>query len=212
MNLTRRFILLLPLALAISSGCAILKPSTEDSSSSIPPADREFRGVWVATVANIDWPSKPGLSTEEQKREAQVILDSAVALHLNAIVFQVRPHCDAMYESSLEPWSYYLTGTQGLPPEPYYDPLSFWVEESHKRGLELHAWFNPYRAQLPRGGEISDSSIVKKRPHLAKLLPNGTYWLDPANKERSFVRCRDGRRAALQRRWDSLRRLFLSVR
>jgi uncharacterized lipoprotein YddW (UPF0748 family) len=183
MNLTRRFFLLLPLALAISSGCAILKPSTDDSASSVPPADREFRGVWVATVSNIDWPSKPGLSTDEQKREALVILDSAVALHLNAIVFQVRPHCDAMYESSLEPWSYYLTGTQGLPPEPYYDPLSFWVEESHKRGLELHAWFNPYRAQLPRGGEIGDSSIVKKRPHLAKLLPNGTYWLDPANKE-----------------------------
>ncbi len=164
-------------------GCTSLKPSREDTAPVIPSAEREFRGVWVATVANIDWPSKPGLTTEEQQREAITILDSCVALNMNAVVFQVRPHADAMYQSALEPWSYYLSGQQGVAPEPYYDPLTFWVSESHKRGLELHAWFNPYRAQLPRGGEITEHSLVKKKPHLAKLLPNGTYWLDPANKE-----------------------------
>lgn len=173
-------------ALIVISGCAFLKPGAgERKSPETPQADREFRGVWVATVSNVDWPSKPGLTTEQQKQEAITILDSVVALHLNAVVFQVRPHCDAMYDSKLEPWSYYLTGQQGKAPDPYYDPLTFWVEEAHKRGIELHAWFNPYRALLPRGGDLalSDQSIVKKRPDLAKKLSNGTYWLDPAKKE-----------------------------
>lgn len=164
------------------AGCALFQP-TKDKVYRVPNAEREFRGVWVATVANIDWPSKPGLSTEEQKKEVLAILDTVVALHMNAVVFQVRPHADAMYDSKLEPWSYYLTGLQGKGPEPYYDPLTFWVEESHKRGLELHAWFNPYRAFMPRGGEISEQSVVKKRPDLAKKLSNGTYWLDPAKKD-----------------------------
>jgi uncharacterized lipoprotein YddW (UPF0748 family) len=165
------------------SGCAVLKPGGGDKSVQLPRADREFRGVWVATVDNIDWPTKPGLSTDDQKKEVLAILDSAVSIGLNAIVFQVRPQCDAMYPSSLEPWSYYLTGVQGKAPYPYYDPLQFWVEESHKRGLELHTWFNPYRAHTPRGGEVTDSSIVKKKPGLAKATGRGTYWLDPAEQE-----------------------------
>ncbi|MBM4160349.1 MAG: hypothetical protein FJ217_04525 [Ignavibacteria bacterium] len=166
------------------SGCAILKlPDAEDALRALPRADREFRAAWVATVVNIDWPSAPGLSTEDQQREARAILDSAAILHLNAIILQVRPHCDAMYASQLEPWSYYLTGVQGKLPDPYYDPLAFWIEEAHNRGIELHAWFNPYRAHLPRGGELSDSSIVRKRPGLAKELRNGTYWLDPTKRE-----------------------------
>lgn len=148
-----------------------------------PHADREFRGVWVATVSNIDWPSKPGLPVEEQQKEARRILDSVAALHMNAVVFQVRPHCDAMYASTLEPWSSYLTGAQGKAPEPFYDPLQFWVEEAHNRGLELHAWFNPYRALLPRGGEASEASLVKRRPDLAKKLRDGTYWLDPSKQD-----------------------------
>ena len=166
------------------SGCAILKPGAGvKKAPDTPQAEREFRGVWVATVANIDWPSKPGLSTEEQMKEATAILDTVVALRLNAVVLQVRPHCDAMYASKFEPWSYYLTGVQGKPPEPYYDPLVFWVEEAHKRGIELHAWFNPYRAHMPRGGEITDSSIIRKRPGLAKESGGGTWWLDPAKQE-----------------------------
>ncbi len=147
-----------------------------------PSVQREFRAAWVATVANIDWPSKPGLSTEEQQREAIAILDTAKNLNLNAIIFQVRPQCDAFYKSELEPWSYYLTGKQGIAPDPYYDPLEFWIEESHKRGLELHAWFNPYRAHHPVGGEVSKYSIIKRRPELVKKLKGGYYWLDPTKK------------------------------
>ncbi|MFN6301293.1 MAG: family 10 glycosylhydrolase, partial [Planctomycetota bacterium] len=94
----------------------------------LPELEREFRGVWVATVANIDWPSKPGLSTEEQKSQAINILDRCQDLGLNVIVLQVRTSCDALYRSELEPWSYYLTGEQGQAPEPMYDPLEFWIE------------------------------------------------------------------------------------
>jgi uncharacterized lipoprotein YddW (UPF0748 family) len=166
------------------AGCAIFKSGmTEDKLRGTPHADREFRAAWVATVANIDWPSKPGLSTSEQQRQARAILDTAVSLHLNAVVFQVRPHCDAMYASQIEPWSSYLTGTQGKAPEPYYDPLTYWVEEAHKRGIELHVWFNPYRALMSRGGEPSEKSIVKTRPDLAKKLKDGMYWLDPSKKD-----------------------------
>ena len=172
------------LAAFIFTGCSASRPSADRGSiQEIPRADREFRAVWVATVDNIDWPSKPGLTTGEQQKEALAILDTAAALGLNAIVFQVRPHCDAMYASQIEPWSFYLNGTQGKAPDPYYDPLAFWIEEAHKRGLELHAWFNPYRAHMAKGGPITDSSIVRKKPGLAKELAGGTFWLDPAKQE-----------------------------
>ena len=140
---------------------------------------REFRAAWVATVANIDWPSKPGLSTAEQQAEAISLLDSAVILNLNAIVFQVRPQCDALYESDLEPWSYFLTGEQGKAPEPFYDPLTFWVEESHKRGLELHTWFNPYRAHHPNAKK-NETSVIATRPEIVREIDNGYFWLDPS--------------------------------
>lgn len=143
---------------------------------------REFRAAWVATVANIDWPSKPGLTTEQQQAEAISLLDSAVILNLNAIIFQVRPQCDALYASEIEPWSYYLTGEPGAAPEPYYDPLEFWVEESHKRGLELHTWFNPYRAHHP-DGKINESSVLTTHPELVREIDNGYFWLDPALQE-----------------------------
>src|SRR4051794_39986975 len=119
--------LLIPIGCAQQQSAAASNPSLEP-----PPAPREFRGVWVATVGNIDWPSKPGLSTQEQQAEAIKILDKAAELNMNAVVFQVRPACDAMYESKIEPWSYFLTGRQGQPPSPYYDPLKFWITESHK--------------------------------------------------------------------------------
>ena len=147
----------------------------------IPAVQREFRAAWVATVANINWPSKPGLTTEAQKQEAVKLLDLLRDHHFNAVVFQVRPQCDALYQSDLEPWSHYLTGEQGKAPDPYYDPLSFWVEQAHDRGLELHVWLNPYRAHHVSGGEVTDASIVTKRPELVVKLKNGYYWLDPAN-------------------------------
>lgn len=144
-----------------------------------PQVAREFRGAWIATVANIDWPSKPGLSVEEQKRELVKLLDLAVELNLNAVVLQVRPACDALYASQLEPWSPFLTGTMGQPPEPYYDPLAFAVDEAHRRGLELHAWFNPYRASHPSmKGPLSSDHISRARPELVRQY--GEYlWLDP---------------------------------
>lgn len=144
-----------------------------------PAVEREFRAAWVATVANIDWPSRRDLTVEQQQRELIAILDQAAAMNLNAIIFQVRPHCDALYASELEPWSEYLTGKMGTPPEPFYDPLELAVEEAHRRGLELHAWFNPYRAAHPamRDG-LSAEHISRTKPAVVRSY--GKYqWLDP---------------------------------
>ena len=177
------------LAIAISSillltvACRTTQKITTASTPKVPGSVmQEFRAAWVATVANINWPSKPGLSTEEQKKEAIELLDFLQKHHFNAAILQVRPQCDALYKSDLEPWSYYLTGKQGQAPSPYYDPLEFWVEEAHNRGIELHVWLNPYRAHHKDGKEISEYSIVKKRPELALYLKEGYWWLDPAQK------------------------------
>ncbi len=149
-----------------------------------PPLNiEEFRAAWVATVANINWPSKGGLSTQQQQQEALKLLDFLQSHNFNAVIFQVRPQADALYKSELEPWSYFLSGKQGKAPEPYYDPLDFWITEAHKRGLELHVWLNPYRAHHTTGGEITETSIIKKRPELAVKLANGMWWLDPAKQE-----------------------------
>ncbi len=150
-----------------------------------PPSDgaqREFRAAWVATVANINWPSKPGLPVDSQKKEAIALLDFLKEHHFNAVVFQVRPQADALYQSHLEPWSYYLTGVQGKAPEPFYDPLAFWTEAAHDRGLEMHVWLNPYRSHHKAGGPVSDSSIVKRRPELMVYLKDGYWWFDPSLK------------------------------
>jgi uncharacterized lipoprotein YddW (UPF0748 family) len=144
-----------------------------------PAAPREFRGVWVATVANIDWPSKPGLPVAQQRAEIIAILDRARALKLNAVILQVRPSADALYPSALEPWSEYLTGVQGRPPSPLYDPLQEWIIEAHKRGLELHAWFNPYRArhQFAKSAFAPDH-IAKTHPEAVKHYGD-LWWMDP---------------------------------
>ncbi|WP_430809796.1 MULTISPECIES: glycoside hydrolase family 10 protein [unclassified Carboxylicivirga] len=155
---------------------------TGEQYSATPDVNREFRAAWIATVANINWPSKPGLSVDEQKKEAVHLLDFLKENNFNAIIFQVRPQCDALYDSSLEPWSYYLTGKQGQAPDPYYDPLEFWIEETHKRAMEFHAWFNPYRAHHTSGGEMSDNSIVKTHPELITELDNGFYWMIPTEQ------------------------------
>lgn len=154
-----------------------------EGKTDIPSPRREFRAAWVATVANIDWPSKKGLSTAEQKEELVAILDRAEQLNLNALIFQVRPHCDALYESDLEPWSEYLTGTMGKAPDPYYDPLEFVIEQAHRRGIELHAWFNPYRA-LHSGAnrEVSEDHVSKTQPHIVREYGR-QLWLDPGEPE-----------------------------
>jgi len=160
--------------------CVSIKPViTGDPSGLTPNAEREFRAAWIATVANINWPSMPGIPVEEQKKEAIALLDLLYENNFNAVIFQVRPQCDAIYRSDLEPWSYYLTGEQGKAPDPWYDPLEFWIEEAHKRGLELHAWLNPYRAHHVVGGEVTDASIVKNQPELVVPLESGYWWLVP---------------------------------
>jgi uncharacterized lipoprotein YddW (UPF0748 family) len=149
-----------------------------------PPAvQREFRGVWLASVKNIDWPSRPGLTTAQQKAELQAQLDRAQQLRLNAVLLQVRPSCDALYASKLEPWSEYLTGRMGQAPVPYYDPLAFAVEEAHQRGMELHAWFNPYRARHAAAlSPVAADHISRTRPHLVKPFGK-SFWLDPGSRE-----------------------------
>jgi uncharacterized lipoprotein YddW (UPF0748 family) len=158
--------------------------NTSTTNTTIPNAEREFRAAWVATVANINWPSKPGLPVDSQQREAIALLDFLKTNHFNAVIFQVRPQADALYKSDLEPWSYYLTGTQGKAPDPYYDPLQFWTDEAHKRGLELHVWLNPYRVHHPSGGPLTDSSLARKKPGLVlPLKSQGYWWFDPSLKE-----------------------------
>jgi uncharacterized lipoprotein YddW (UPF0748 family) len=117
----------------------------------------EFRGVWVATVNNIDWPSAKNLTVEQQKAEFIELADLQKQIGMNVLIVQVRPAADAFFPSVYEPWSEFLTGKQGLPPSPYYDPLAFMITETHKRGMEFHAWLNPYRAVFT----IGTSSIAK---------------------------------------------------
>jgi uncharacterized lipoprotein YddW (UPF0748 family) len=146
-----------------------------------PPIPREFRAAWVATVANIDWPSEPGLPVAQQKAELIRIMDTAAALKLNALIFQVRPACDALYASKYEPWSEYLTGTAGKAPTPFYDPLQMAVEEAHRRGMELHAWFNPYRARHPSAkSPIPAGHVSRTHPEIVRRYGKH-LWLDPAD-------------------------------
>ncbi|MFN5956346.1 MAG: glycoside hydrolase family 10 protein, partial [Planctomyces sp.] len=157
--------------------------ATTDPKDNPPAIPREFRGVWVATVANIDWPSKKGLPSDQQQAEMRRILDRAVELKLNAILLQVRPSCDAIYPSSLEPWSEFLTGQSGKPPSPEYDPLAMWIEEAHARGLELHAWVNPFRSRHFRAeGPDAANHINIARPDLVRKYDN-LLWLDPGEPE-----------------------------
>jgi uncharacterized lipoprotein YddW (UPF0748 family) len=130
---------------AILFALFITAPILAQDVSKINPK-REFRGIWVATVTNIDWPSRPGLSADQQKQELIALLEYHKKNGLNAVVLQVRPAADAFYAKSREPWSKYLMGKQGLAPAAGYDPLEFAIKEAHFRGMELHAWFNPYRA------------------------------------------------------------------
>jgi len=134
---------------------------SNDNSSPV----REFRGAWIATVINLDWPDSRLDSPVDQKQQLLTMLDELQKSGINAVMFQVRTECDALYDSPYEPWSYWLTGKQGETPEPYFDPLEFAIEETHKRGLEIHAWFNPYRAERSIGDyELADNHVVNQNP------------------------------------------------
>lgn len=176
----KRAILLASLATmaACSGGTDSTAPGPiSPADTAAPPLEREMRGLWIATVANIDWPSTRTLSASQQKAELIDILDRAKAAGLNTIVFHVRPAGDAVYDSPLEPWASLLTGTQGG--NPGYDPLSFAISEAHARGMELHAWINPFRA-----GNTSDTSTMVA-PHLFTTrrelirIYASNIWMDP---------------------------------
>ncbi len=148
----------------------------------------EFRGVWIATVENIDWPSKKGLPVEEQKAEYIRLLQLHQRNGMNAIVMQIRPTGDAFYPSAYEPWSEYLTGKQGLPPTPYYDPLAFMIEETHKHGMEFHAWLNPYRAVFNvNKSSVSPSHISKIHPEWFLTYGDKKYFNPGLPQVRDFV-------------------------
>ncbi|MEO7119868.1 MAG: family 10 glycosylhydrolase [Ginsengibacter sp.] len=150
---------------------------------SIAQPKYEFRGVWVATVDNIDFPSDRFLNSFNQRAEFVSLLDMNKRNGMNAVVVQIRPAADAFYPSQYEPWSEFLTGTQGKPPSPYYDPLEFMITETHKRGMEFHAWMNPYRAVF----NIKKSSIAPT--HITKVHPEwfidygSNKIFDPGNKD-----------------------------
>ncbi|MGC6491254.1 MAG: glycoside hydrolase family 10 protein [Myxococcota bacterium] len=176
------------LACAPSPNLVVSQPGTDDTTTGsvtepvaadtieVPGVPREFRGVWVATVYNLDHPSSTSLSADAQKAELTDILDMAAELGLNAVLYQVRPTGGALYDSALEPWSRWLTGVEGN--DPGYDPLQFALTEAHARGLELHAWINPYRAGV-------SSSPAHGQGHMALRFPEHTHtydgqqWMDP---------------------------------
>jgi len=136
----------------------------------------EFRGAWIATVHNINFPSAPGLSVDAQKAQMIRLLDVAKRCKLNAVMFQVRPESDALYPSKLEPWSRYLTGTQGA--SPGYDPLAFFIAQAKKRGIEVHAWLNPYRGAANKSKELASNHIARRLSQFCYRI--GTVlWMDP---------------------------------
>lgn len=140
------------------------------------PVHAEFRGAWIPSVFNISFPTSSGLSAEGQKAQAVRLLDAAKSAGLNAVLLQVRPESDALYSSPIEPWSRYLTGTQGQ--SPGYDPLAFFIAEAKKRGIAVHAWLNPYRAAASAGQPRAANHISKKFPQFAYKV-GSVLWMDP---------------------------------
>lgn len=152
----------------------------------VPDPDREFRGAWIATVHNIDWPSSNRLTPSQQRAEMIGLLDLAAETGLNAVILQVRSECCAIYKSNLEPWSWFLTGTMGSGPADGYDPLAFAIQEAHRRGIELHAWFNPFRTSATDRSQKSSNHIT--RTHSSLMLASGSQrWGDPSS---DFIRKR----------------------
>ena len=186
-DLDRRRFLTLSGAVAAASAFSVTigaLPGTAETGAEIPK--RQFRAMWIASVVNIDWPSKSALDAATQKAEYLAWLDLAQELRLNAVIVQIRPTADAFWPSKYEPWSQYLTGTQGK--DPGYDPTAFMVEQAHRRNLEFHAWFNPYRVSM-------QTDLTKLVPeHPARVHPDWAWaygpklYYDPGKPEvRRFV-------------------------
>ncbi|MBP1679355.1 MAG: Por secretion system C-terminal sorting protein, partial [Bacteroidetes bacterium] len=172
--MTQRSLIALAFALLVTSSFEAVSQSSK----------REFRGAWIASVVNLDWPSSDARGrTGVQQAELVALLDQLKSTGITAVLLQVRSECDAVYPSSLEPWSYWLTGEQGVAPSPYYDPLEFAIAAAHARGLELHAWLNPYRAERAIGSyTLSSSHVVKSQPGWILTFPAvGLNLLDPGS-------------------------------
>lgn len=176
------FILILTILLNLSTFAV--------SANTAPPKGKDFRGLWVSTVVNIDYPIKPTTDSDILMSEALEILEYAKNTGFNAIFLQVRPTADAFYPSKYFPWSKYLTGQQGVAPSDGFNPLQFWVEEAHKRGLELHAWINPYRVTKKSAGEPShyfaslhSSNPAIKNPGWVVKHPDGNLYFNPGIPE-----------------------------
>ncbi len=170
--------------------CLLLVMPTTAHFAATPADGDTFRAVWVATVLNLDYPSRPTTNSETLKAEADRILDYVEETGLNAVVLQVRPSGDAFYKSALYPWSKYLTGTQGTAPDMGFDPLTYWVEEAHKRGIEVHAWLNPYRVTKKTSKEtahdysqLSADNPTVQNPDWVVAHKDGNLYLDPGNPE-----------------------------
>lgn len=171
-----------------AAAATVLSTALTSSGASAAPdrAASQMRGVWLATVTNRDWPSAPGLSAEKQRQELLDLLDVAVERKLNSVMFQVRPTADAFWPSPFEPWSAYLTGTQGE--DPGWDPLGTAVEEAHERGLELHAWFNPYRiAQSTDLSRLAPGHPARRHPDWTVSYGGSLYYNPGLPDVRHFV-------------------------
>ena len=157
---------------------ATLAQAWQPVNENAPEPAREFRAAWVATVFNLDWPSKAGLPASQQKAELLSIIEQASKLRLNAIILQVRPNGDALYKSKLEPWSVWLSGAGT---DPGYDPLAFAIAEAHRRGIEIHAWFNPFRATVS-SRPVGRGHISSRQPGWI-LRAGSTTILNPGKPE-----------------------------
>lgn len=171
--------------LALVLAC-VLTLVTPAFAAGTPSASEEMRGVWVSSVYNLDYPSSPTTDPDKLKAEADEILDNCVKWGLNAVFLQVRPSGDALYKSDLFPWSKYLTGSVGTAPQDGFDPLEYWVEAAHKRGLDLHAWINPYRITRSKDTEwnsLPSTHPAKMNPDWVVKYSDGNYYFNPGIPE-----------------------------
>lgn len=190
--MNRRFIITIILSVILSlqiCGLVTKADSTGSANSNSTPSivtSGDMRGVWVATVANLDYPSKATTNAATLKKEADTILDNIKAMNCNAVFFQVRPASDSLYKSNIFPWSDILTGSQGTAPSDNFDPLQYWIEEAHKRGIELHAWVNPLRATKSVNADLDDlanTNPAKQHPEYCVKYSDGNYYYNPALPE-----------------------------
>lgn len=174
-------------AAVLAMSCLSVAYSWQESHESVKPPSREFRAAWVASVHNIDWPSRSGMSADAQKSEIMAIINKAAELNLNALIVQVRPNSDALYQSPYEPWSQWLTGTSGK--NPGYDPLQFICQQAHAKGIEVHAWFNPFRALANANHSAAANHISRLRPDL--LRKSGSQvCIDPGHPDSAKIATR----------------------